>query len=300
VKTTKPTGDAECPPHVERAHEIEYLMNEKVGCRDLDDTEIADAEVDGNLPVIDIISSDEEEVKPSGPIVHPIARRLASDRLDPPVRKHRTSKSAGQDLLAHISKSLDPALQSARSDERSVHTLHTTQLFNTSTQLRDSHATVERLQQELHNMGRELQAAERRADRAELLGMVQGPSHWSRGNGRSHSRSESQHKFRQDICYPDGGGAVRWISPSNDSDYFGDSPGVSRHVSPFHSPSELKSTARTSQMKPVSLNVTVDLHRPPTVAGLETVPPSNMEVDNEIPEAAKVSDLEEEAAAVVL
>jgi hypothetical protein len=46
VKTTKPTGDAECPPQVERAHEIEDLINEKVSTRDLDDAEIVDGAED--------------------------------------------------------------------------------------------------------------------------------------------------------------------------------------------------------------------------------------------------------------
>ena len=27
VRTTKPTGDAECPPEVERAHELEHLIS---------------------------------------------------------------------------------------------------------------------------------------------------------------------------------------------------------------------------------------------------------------------------------
>lgn len=44
MRTTKPTGDAECPPHVERAHNIETLMNEKASTRDLDDSEIVDAD----------------------------------------------------------------------------------------------------------------------------------------------------------------------------------------------------------------------------------------------------------------
>ncbi|KAK2461365.1 hypothetical protein APHAL10511_006589, partial [Amanita phalloides] len=42
LKTSKPTRDAECPPHVERAHEINELMNQKVGSRNLDNEEILD------------------------------------------------------------------------------------------------------------------------------------------------------------------------------------------------------------------------------------------------------------------
>ncbi|KAG1903317.1 uncharacterized protein F5891DRAFT_923479, partial [Suillus fuscotomentosus] len=42
VHTTKPTGDAECPPHIERAHEIDDHMNKKAGTQDLNDDEFAD------------------------------------------------------------------------------------------------------------------------------------------------------------------------------------------------------------------------------------------------------------------
>ncbi|KAG1899162.1 uncharacterized protein F5891DRAFT_914838, partial [Suillus fuscotomentosus] len=42
VCTTKPTGDAECPPYIECAHEINDCMNEKAGTWDLDDDEFAD------------------------------------------------------------------------------------------------------------------------------------------------------------------------------------------------------------------------------------------------------------------
>ncbi|EGO18423.1 hypothetical protein SERLADRAFT_412245 [Serpula lacrymans var. lacrymans S7.9] len=42
VKTTKPTGDAVCPPEVERAHETDYLINECASTRDLDDGEFVD------------------------------------------------------------------------------------------------------------------------------------------------------------------------------------------------------------------------------------------------------------------
>jgi hypothetical protein len=40
VKTRKPTGDAVCPPHVRRAHEIDYKLQSKVACRDLEDEDL--------------------------------------------------------------------------------------------------------------------------------------------------------------------------------------------------------------------------------------------------------------------
>lgn len=45
LRKKKPTGDAECPEEIEEAHEIEDMINEKVGTRDLDDDELA-GEVD--------------------------------------------------------------------------------------------------------------------------------------------------------------------------------------------------------------------------------------------------------------
>ncbi|EDR07680.1 uncharacterized protein LACBIDRAFT_327577 [Laccaria bicolor S238N-H82] len=56
VRTSKPTGDAECPPHIECAHFIEDQINEKAGTWELDDADIVDAYED---PIE--ISDDEEE-----------------------------------------------------------------------------------------------------------------------------------------------------------------------------------------------------------------------------------------------
>ena len=49
VRVSKPTGNAECPPQVERAHQIDWLINEKAGTWELDNSEIIDAiEDDGD------------------------------------------------------------------------------------------------------------------------------------------------------------------------------------------------------------------------------------------------------------
>jgi len=47
VKTRKPTGDAECPPEVRRAHEIDHKLQSKIACRDLEDGDIIEVEDDG-------------------------------------------------------------------------------------------------------------------------------------------------------------------------------------------------------------------------------------------------------------
>ncbi len=104
VKTSKPTGDAECPPHVERAHEIEDLMNEKAGSRDLDDEDIID--VDNDLK-----SSDEENipVKKNTTVVQPqvrgpVARRPATDCLAGSVNTGPRRCNNAQDILQNISR----------------------------------------------------------------------------------------------------------------------------------------------------------------------------------------------------
>jgi hypothetical protein len=58
VKTAKPTGDAEVPPHVECAHAINDLMNEKAGSHDLDDQDIIDADPE----VIEVSESEEKDM----------------------------------------------------------------------------------------------------------------------------------------------------------------------------------------------------------------------------------------------
>ncbi|KAF9070926.1 hypothetical protein BDP27DRAFT_1419450 [Rhodocollybia butyracea] len=57
VKTTKPTGDAELPPHIEAALEIEEMINEKAGTRDLDDDDLDE----GNELMYDSDSEKENE-----------------------------------------------------------------------------------------------------------------------------------------------------------------------------------------------------------------------------------------------
>jgi len=81
VKTSKLTGDAECPPDIQRAHEIEKLMNEKAGSPDLDDGDIVDAS-----DAI-IITSNNKDDKPVDTKVKvkktrgPIAQHPPTDRV---------------------------------------------------------------------------------------------------------------------------------------------------------------------------------------------------------------------------
>ncbi|KAH7919464.1 hypothetical protein BV22DRAFT_971252, partial [Leucogyrophana mollusca] len=94
VKTTKPTGDAECPPEVERAHEVDYLINEKAGTRDLDDEEFADEVSD--CPTHYSISSDDEPPPP--PSTQPKVAVARPARTIAPMPRRNVRGTNGLDL----------------------------------------------------------------------------------------------------------------------------------------------------------------------------------------------------------
>jgi len=115
VKTAKPTGDAEVPPHVECAHVIDDLMNEKAGSHDLDDQDIVDADPE----VIEVSESKEKGmasckddkkvvVKVEKAQTGPLAHRLGADHVSAEL-SHTHSCNNGQALLANISKVLNPS-----------------------------------------------------------------------------------------------------------------------------------------------------------------------------------------------
>ncbi|KAH7919022.1 hypothetical protein BV22DRAFT_1051344 [Leucogyrophana mollusca] len=181
VRTMKPTGNAECPPHIERVHHFKYLMNKYAGTRDLDDNDIADIADD----TIVISSNDDDNdctkapKAPKTPV--PVSSKAPTVKTEPdepgPLARHagtpascsaHTSQSGGLELLNTISQSLDPHLQAAHDDKGSACSLHTTQILSLSNQLRDTQSTINTLHDQLQHLERECNAAECRADRAEL------------------------------------------------------------------------------------------------------------------------------------
>ncbi|EDQ99283.1 uncharacterized protein LACBIDRAFT_316771 [Laccaria bicolor S238N-H82] len=244
VKTSKPTGNAECPPHIQRAHEIEMLMSEKAGSRDLDDEDIVDAS-----DAI-IITSNEEDVKQVNVKVKvekprvPIARRPPADCI----ATQNTARNTSQDLLATITNVLDPDTRRARNEEHSVNALQTGQIFTLTSQLREAQRVADDLRNQLMEADRQRNASERRADRAELLEMMTerrgaqvvsrkdlSPGFAPRVGSRRHSKVHSQPRkclYRQEITYAGGGKSVRWIGGSDDNQDevqgFKDSPGTRR------------------------------------------------------------------------
>jgi hypothetical protein len=115
VKTVKPTGEAEVPPHVECAHVIDDLMNEKAGLCDLDDEDIIDADPE----VIEVSESEEKDmalctddkqvvIKVEKAQTGPFAHHVGADHISVE-SSHIHSCNNGQALLANISKVLDPS-----------------------------------------------------------------------------------------------------------------------------------------------------------------------------------------------
>lgn len=241
MKTAKPTGEAEVPPHVERAHAIDNLMNEKAGSRDLDDEDIVDVDPE----VIEISESEKDMddkkvvVKAEKAQTGPVARRLGTDRISA-VSSHTRSRNNGQALLANISKVLDPNTRRAHAEEQSVSTLQTSQIFTLSSQLRESHRQVEALRNQLADAERRCNNADRRADRAELMEMITesrgrqpGPHCPPRGGFRIRGSLRTRRHFRQEIYYADGGRATRYLgSDDDDAEVQGDkdSPGTRRYT----------------------------------------------------------------------
>lgn len=211
-------------------------MGEKVGTRDLDDSELVDADGEGDdggdgddadAPIS--ISSDDEPTanavpkkavikqEPGMAKLGPLTHRVASDRLRTPTTRPRTSRTAPMDLLHTITRSLDPNARAARDDERTARSLQSTQLLALSNQLRDSQAAVEDLCNRLRD-------ADCRADRAEMEltmeRMTRGRQHGRSPSRRRDYRSPSHHRgdrrVRREIRYRSGGGSVTWVTPSDE------------------------------------------------------------------------------------
>ncbi|KAF9228947.1 hypothetical protein BS17DRAFT_763592 [Gyrodon lividus] len=106
VKTTKPTGNGECPPEVTHAHHIDSLINEHAGTCDLEDSDFNDAG-DTNRKT-DNSSNEEDEPKPECHTA--VACSLRTE--DPPAHCNAPGAAAA-DLMTHLSTTFDPAIQSA-------------------------------------------------------------------------------------------------------------------------------------------------------------------------------------------
>ncbi|KAJ7195966.1 hypothetical protein GGX14DRAFT_323982, partial [Mycena pura] len=216
LKTKKPTGDAERPPTVKRALEIENLILERAGARNLSD----DSEFDEEDFSSSSSSSDEDDDTNKRPKARTaIARRAPSPQLPP--RKPRASTT---NLMQTIASAFDPNKQQRRDEARAQRNFESTQLLALTQQVETLRSVNAELQNRIHTLERQL-------DRAELkLELGFGGSQRTRSRSRRHPRHRSDPdrdvsglqrvggKVRAEQIYPDGGAVTYWVTDTSDSE----------------------------------------------------------------------------------
>jgi hypothetical protein len=152
-------------------------MNDKAGTVDLDDDDIVDDGVieissdDDEFPATPVpLSSKAVKVKIEKADDGPVARRPVQGGR--PIKNRFQSKNDANNLFKTLSTALDPSAQLARSNERSAQSLQMAQIISLSSQLRDAQNVIESLRNRLADIEHERSVAERRADRSEMLLLV--------------------------------------------------------------------------------------------------------------------------------
>ena len=148
-------------------------MNDKAGTQDLDDEDIVDTEPVEASDTQSEASSDDEDPPP----VHLIQKRVKvkADTSGPIARRsaaRNAPKGGAHEFLKTISSALDPSHQLARNNERNTQTLQVTQILTLSNQVRDLQSTIEAYRDRLMESERKCHEAERRADRAEFMSLI--------------------------------------------------------------------------------------------------------------------------------
>ncbi|KAF7344772.1 hypothetical protein MVEN_01638200 [Mycena venus] len=218
LRQKKPTGSGSCPPEVKRAHEIEDLINQRVGTRELSDSEFDDRSDDGS-------SDDDIEV----------VERTAIARRAPTPPLPRKSRARGTDLANKLANAFDPEVQKDRDEACARRSFENTQILTLSQQLRDERATTENLRGENTILRNRIHDVERALERAELRNEMMSFADGRRGRSprrprrprplgyRSHKRDPGVErvdgKIRCETKYPDGGAMTYWISDPSTDDY---------------------------------------------------------------------------------
>lgn len=246
LRQKKPTGDAVCPPEIKRAHELEELINQRVGTRELSDSEFDDRS-DANS------SDDDVEVTA-------VARRAPT----PPLR--RKARGSGVDLAGTLARAFDPAAQKARDDMRAQRTSENTQIMTVNQQLRDAQAVVEGLRAQNTILQNRVHDLERACDRAELkLEMVQ----MTQGRGgtreRRRARSPKREPVRCERLYPDGGRMTYWVSAQSTDD-----DGDDENINPWDTFNDEHSHVVSHRQTPTPGPSRLPASPPPTSSGVRS------------------------------
>ncbi|KAF9642068.1 hypothetical protein BDM02DRAFT_3193972 [Thelephora ganbajun] len=164
VRTPKPTGDGECPPEIECAHELNDRIQAKVSCCDLGDDEIADFK-DGTDDSDNEMSDGADDEAPFVPVHCPKPTpRVRTTRKTPVAAPTRQPSTKGSDFLDRIAHSLDPEHQAQCDAERTSALFQSQQLILLQAQIRDLNQTIQTLRNQLNNSERHRAKADRRAD----------------------------------------------------------------------------------------------------------------------------------------
>ncbi|KAJ7223049.1 hypothetical protein GGX14DRAFT_332240, partial [Mycena pura] len=203
LRTKKPTGDAECPPEIKRAHQIEQLINDKVGTRGLSDDSLSENDGASDVQIVE-------------PVRTAVARRAAS----PPLRSRRTT---GADLLTTFNRAFDPITQQAREDARSQRSFETAQLLAATQQLDVLRVENSALKDQINDLKRALDRGEFQLQLTRVTGgsldNKRGRPH-RRRSYRNDTRDYSglqrvQGKIRCEKRYPDGGAMTYWVTDAS-------------------------------------------------------------------------------------
>jgi hypothetical protein len=207
----KPTGSGKRPESITRAKAIDKLINEKVGTRNLNDSEVdEDDEEDGD-------TSDLDHTKQQSKKYTVTARSDKNEALT----SRRSRGNPAMDLAHKLASSLDPEAQRRRDEERAGLSLQNTQIFTLSQQLRDANATNEALRLELTGVRERLHQVERARDRLDselnLERRMAGLHAQQRGYLMPSRKYDPdlvrvKGKIRCDEYFPEGGHSVTWMT----------------------------------------------------------------------------------------
>ncbi|OJT05798.1 hypothetical protein TRAPUB_3352, partial [Trametes pubescens] len=143
MRTPKPTGSATVPSAVQRAFEIEDLINEKVHLRTLDDGNIADGEEvpgagDSDVEVLDGPPTKKKAPPASGgSVLRGIREQVPSTGAPNAAARGATRRAQASDFMSAVSASLNPALREARDDTRFARRLAQDDLHHLTQENRD-------------------------------------------------------------------------------------------------------------------------------------------------------------------
>ncbi|KAF9484658.1 hypothetical protein BDN70DRAFT_872175 [Pholiota conissans] len=215
VKVRKPTGSGKRPENITRAKAIDKLITEKVGTRNINDSESNDDDDDDDGNSSDL---DDHQHDPTPARQHTVVARSEKSSA---FSSRRPRINPAMELAQKLAVSLDPEAQRARDDERANRSLQATQIFTLSQQIRDLTATNETLRSELTGVRDRLHEIERQRDRldAELNfeRRMAGLNAQQRGflipsHKYDPGLTRVKGKIRHDEFFPEGGHSVTWIT----------------------------------------------------------------------------------------